>query len=104
MSRSTQAKFLEALEVIAATYKVEVINDRRYANTGTVRMERTTEFKPLVKFYYSFQDGYASFDEIYPPFGLKHLQGKSQPYVKPHELQARMLDPIADVLKKASHD
>ena len=98
MSRSTQQKFFEALEAIAEKHGVEVINDRQWANTGTVRIERATEFTPLVRFYYGFQDTYAYFEGLQPPFGLPHLNGKAHPMVKPEELEKRILTPIAQIL------
>lgn len=100
MSRTTQDKFMDALEVLAATYHFEVINDRQYANTGTVRIQREIGFDTVVSFHYSFQEGYASFSSLHPLFGMPHLGGKELPYVKPSEIQERALDPIAAILKE----
>lgn len=101
MSRDTQSKFLAALTQIAEENGYEVIDDRRYSNTGTISIEKPDSFSSVVEFYYSFQTGYATFQELKPAFGMPHLAGKQMPYVLSGELSERMLDPIAAILKKA---
>lgn len=104
MARTTQDKFFDQLEAIAFRYKLEIINDQRFSNCGTVRLEKHQEFKPLVTFNYDFQSGghdgpYASFDQCSPLFGDRN-GGTSFPYVKPEELYSRVLSAIEATLDK----
>lgn len=106
--RDTQEKFFVALERVAGNFDLELVNDRKWANTGTVRLEpRDTFAAPVIKMSYSFQDGYSSFDELFPAdLGdrVKMLRdyaggpitphGTHFPYVRPEELDERVLSVV----------
>ncbi|MEY2667629.1 MAG: hypothetical protein RJA59_267 [Pseudomonadota bacterium] len=98
MSRTTQEKFLDALEVIAATYKCEVVRDAEYSNTGSIRIEPEVGFDTIVSFKYSFQTGYASFRDCRPGFGNPKVEGGHNLYhVTPDQMQG-VLVRIATIL------
>ena len=101
MSRTTQEKFFDALEVIAATYKAVVIRDAEYSNTGSIRIEPEVGFDTIVSFKYGFQTGYASFRDCRPGFGNPKVEGGRNLYhVTPDQMQG-VLDRIAAIVKAA---
>ena len=82
MSRSTQDKFEETMEAIAATYHMEVVNDRQWSNTGWISFQRETSFDVLGRIHYGFYKEYASFGGTIGKLEFKH------PYVRSAEMQA----------------
>ncbi len=63
----TQDKFMEKVEVVAATFHLDFIHNRQWANTGQVRLEHKGSFKPVLVFSYSFQDTYATINGVPRP-------------------------------------
>lgn len=115
--RDTQEKFTTALEKIAEDFGLELVDDGNWANTGTLRLEARDGFAPVVKMSYSFQRGYASFDELLPadlgdrdkmlrdlPDGPITKRGTHFPYVLPEELEERVLSAVRRCLVAWSVD
>lgn len=55
MATTTQAKFFEQLEVVAATYKYDLVINKSFANEGTFRFENPGSFTPVLEAGFSFQ-------------------------------------------------
>lgn len=110
--RTTQDKFTDALAAIAAGHDLELVNDRGWANTGVFRIEGKDSFVPIISMRYSFQDGYASFDDLLPatlgdrdkmlrdlPGGPITPHGRYFPHVTNEELETRVLMAVRQHLK-----
>lgn len=91
--RSTQEKFTAALEALVVSAGFELVNDRRFSNTGTFRIEAEDSFAAVLSMSYSFQDGYTSFQDVTPPIADRQ-SGTSFPAVKPDQLDARVLNAV----------
>lgn len=96
--RDTQEKFTDALNGIAHQNDYELVNDRRYGNTGTFRVQKASSFDSVLTLSYSFQDGYVTFYEITPEELRDRADTKGFPHVTPEELEVRVLDRIRKYL------
>lgn len=61
MTQTTQEKFLEKMEVVAATYKYDLIVNRDYANTGHIRFEDPGSFTPRLDLGFGFENDRVKF-------------------------------------------
>lgn len=59
--RTTQDRFTDAAERIAADAGLDFVNDRAWANTGTFRFVPAGTFTPKLEVSYQFNDNYATF-------------------------------------------
>jgi hypothetical protein len=111
VTRSTQDKFAAALAAIAEDAGLELVIDTKWANAGTYRIEAPDSFTPTIAMSYSFQDGYASFDDLVPTDlgdrdkmlrdyagGPIYPHGTHFPYVTPEELDSRVLSAVRNRL------
>jgi hypothetical protein len=111
VSRSTQAKFHDALEALAKDAGLELIDDRDYGNTGTYRIQSPDSFASVISMRYNFQEAYAVFEDLHPtdlgdiPRMLRDTaggpitaHGTHFPYVKPDELESRVLRRVRERL------
>lgn len=95
--RDTQEKFTDALRGIAEQNDYELVNDRQYGNTGTFRVQKANSFDSVLTLSYSFQNGYATFDEVVPEMSDRP-NVKGFPYVTVDHIESRVLAPIRKYL------
>ena len=80
MSRSTQDKVLAAIETSATDYGFELIVNKTYGNTGSLRIEDPDTFESYLHIGFSFQESYYTLDPIRPtlPGLTEPRDGKAQ--------------------------
>lgn len=95
---SIQTKFEDRLAEEFVPDHLEVVNNRQYANTGTIYIQPVDNFECVLSIRYSFQDNYCTFD-IFPPFpfgtGYRIEGGVSKVHINaPFEKLNELLDNI----------
>ena len=101
--RNTQAKFMAAAKALTDGTDLEFVNDTKWANTGTLRLQPLGAFRTLMRVEYDFQDNATSltFGPAIP--GLRYPNEASSPgwfYARtPADLQLA-LDAMATFIKE----
>jgi len=71
VTRSTQQKVIDIIEHQANVWDLELIDDRKFSNTGVLRIQGRDSLRDMVAIKYDFQHGYCSLKVIGvdPEFG-----------------------------------
>lgn len=95
---NTQSKVMAVIKAMVEANGLELIDNRQWANTGTLRIEPRDSLTAIATLSYSFQDTYSSF-QFTPDNFIHGLASDGHLHaVKHDELEVRLIAPLRKTL------
>jgi hypothetical protein len=72
---NTQEKFIGRLQEMAEDFKVQLVVDQRYTNTGRISFAYPDQMEPIVSFIFQFNVSTGSFPDLHDVIGKNEKGG-----------------------------